>query len=161
MNKKIAKISLVIVFILLCTMSIVAIFFGNFLDIKNYENREMAQKPQFSFENYQSYPKDFEAYLNDNVPFRNALISLNSSVDYFLFHKSTNDEVVVAKDNWLFYNHLDSYNISDMDIYQGKNLYDNESLEKIATKCMENKKYLESLGKKFYIVIGPSTQYVY
>ena len=67
-------------------------FLGKYVDSENYENRNSASKPTLTTENYELFPKAYDTYYNDNIPFRNQLIRLNSSIDYFLFNQSPNKD---------------------------------------------------------------------
>ena len=78
-------------------------FLGQYIDTENYENRNMGSKPELTLENYKTFPQEYESYYNDNIPFRNQLIRLNSSIDYFLFKQSPNKNVSLGKEGWLFY----------------------------------------------------------
>ena len=73
----------------------------------NYENRTLAEKPVFRLNEYDQYPKAYEAYLNDTLPFRDQLIQLNSRINYFGFRKASNENVIVGKEGWLFYDGKD------------------------------------------------------
>ncbi|MCQ2751835.1 MAG: DHHW family protein [Coriobacteriales bacterium] len=157
---KLSKILLIVLFLLVCLAGVLSIFFGNFLDMNNYENREMTQKPNLSISNLTDYPSQFEDYYSDNMPFRNTLVTLNSCINYFIFNVSSNPEVVPTKDNWLFYN-----NEIDGDgpiiAYQGKNLLSENELKAIADRCLENKNFLESQGKEYVVFIAPNKERIY
>lgn len=119
----------------------------------------MAEIPTFKLSEYEKYPEEFTNWLNDNMPFRNALISLNSYIDYSLFKYSTNPMVKIGKGNWLFYS-----NVADGDsigTVQGKNLLSEEELKKIADNCMKQRDFIESQGKEFVIFIGPNKEGIY
>ena len=70
-----------------------------------YENREIAVRPQSTLDNYSTFPEEYTSYFNDNLQFRNNLISLNSGIDYFCFRKSSSHKVAIGKERWLFYSH--------------------------------------------------------
>ena len=58
--------------------------FGRFLDTQNYENRTLAQMPSLTGEervSIEEYPSAFEEWFNENLPFRNQLITLNGLFD--------------------------------------------------------------------------------
>ena len=44
-----------------------------------------------------------KGYKTDNIPFKNQLIAINNSIDYFVFHKASNKRVILGEDQWLFY----------------------------------------------------------
>ncbi len=77
-------------------------FLGPYIDSENYEKRDKGPRPVFTLQNYEAFPREWEAYYNDNIPFRNQLIRLNNSIDYYLFGQSSSGQVAIGKDGWLF-----------------------------------------------------------
>ena len=53
---------------------------GPRIDTENYENRNMTERPVFSISGIDAYPLQYEAYYNDNFPFRSKLITANSRI---------------------------------------------------------------------------------
>ena len=102
MKKK--EILWILIFALLFGSPFVSWFFlKNFVDTQNYENREVTEMPKISLEEYAQFPQQYETYFNDNIPWRNQLISLNSGLDLFAFRDSSNENVLIGKDGWLFF----------------------------------------------------------
>ena len=129
------------------------------MDTENYENRNLAEKPVFTIENYKNFSSEYTAYFNDTLPFRNALISLNSSIDYYLFGRSTNESVIVGKEGWLFYS---KYNDGDsLAVYQGTNTYTQADLEVIAANILAQRDILASEGREFVLFIVPNKERIY
>ncbi len=130
-----------------------------FINSLNNENRTLATRPTLSVDNYTTFPEEYEAYYNDNLPFRDILVKINSSIDYFVFKKSAADtNVIVGKDNWLFYG-----NTSDGDplgAYQGE-LFTEEELQNIAQNCVDTEQFLSDRGKEFVIFIAPNKERIY
>ena len=85
-------------------------FLGRYVDAGNYENRNVASKPTLTIENYHVFPEEYEEYYNDNIPYRNQLITFNNSIDYYLFKQSSSDKVFIGNDGWLFYCNKDDSN---------------------------------------------------
>ncbi len=126
------------------------------LGSRNNENRNLAPKPVFSAANYSSFPAEYTIYLNDHLPFRNALVTLASAVDYYVFRRPSDEQVVVGKEDWLFYAKKDDGD--PMGDYLGKNLFTQAELEAIAENCRAQQELLSSLGKEFVIFIGPNKE---
>lgn len=126
---------------------------------ETHENREKAQPPALTAETYMSYAKEYEAYFNDYMPFRSNLIQINSWIDYFIFHKSSNEEVIVADDNWLFYN--SKTDGDPMGSYAGQDLYSEEELAQIAANCVAQRNFLAEQGKEFVLFIAPNKERIY
>ena len=77
------------------------VFYDKF-DHTNYENRKFATKPKFELKKFDNYPKLYETYFNDYIPFRNELNKLKNLLDIICFNNSTSKQVLVGKDKWLF-----------------------------------------------------------
>ena len=82
------------------------VIFGAFSDkfnTQNNENRELAAFPEVSLSSLGEFPEAFEEFYKDHLPFKNALVSLNNYMDTSLFRNTKIGDVVIGKDNWLFY----------------------------------------------------------
>ena len=76
-------------------------FYKNF-DHTNYENRTLASKPILVLTNINEYPKKYEEYFNDYLPFRNELVKLKNLNDIFVFKNIFSRSVLLGKYKWLF-----------------------------------------------------------
>lgn len=154
-ERKIGPIIILIGFIvIICFSWLLWIFFEKYVNAENHENRTPASKPVFNLDGYADYADSFDLYFNDNMPFRNNLVSLNSKIDFFIFDKSTSDSVIKGKDGWLFF----AKTLSD---YQKYNLYTDEQLEEIKNNVLVTEKYFEERGIQFAIFIGPNKSSIY
>lgn len=159
-EKKAGRMIILVAFVIIICLSKAIWFFTNkFLDATNYENRQMATRPILTLDNYSTYSKDFTAYFNDNLQFRNNLVQLNSYIDYFGFRRSSSANVIVGDDNWLFYaSEADGNPIS---CYHGTNLFTKEELAAIAQNCIKQRNFLLDQGKEFVIFIAPNKERIY
>ena len=132
---------------------------GKHLAGTNYENRTLAEKPEFHLEEYEQYPKAYEAYLNDTLPFRDQLIQLNSRINYYAFRKASNENVIVGKEGWLFYDGEDDGD--PIACYRGTNLFSGEELETIEKNLTDTKAYLEERDVEFVLMIAPNKERMY
>lgn len=145
--------------VIICLSGVFWFIFGEYIDTENNENRELATQPRLTMSNYKTFPIEYEAYFNDNIPFRNNLIAMNSAIDYFVFNKSSNEEVIIGEDDWLFYsNAADGNPIGN---YQGTPLFSDEELEIIADNCVDMKNYFEKQNKEFVLFIAPNKERIY
>lgn len=144
----------------ICLVWVMWTLFQRYSDTNNYENRELTLKPRLTVENYLDYSQLYTKYINDNMPFRNAFIQLNSRIDYYLFKRSSNKNVLIGKNGWLFYSE-EVNGISPLDDYQGLALYTTEELERIADNCIKQRDYLHELNTEFAIFIAPDKERVY
>lgn len=153
------RIILATFMIVICLSWLLWILLAKFVDTENYENRVLATKPELTVDSYKTYPSEYEKYFNDNMPFRNNLVTMNTAIDYFIFSKSTSGRVVVGKDDWLFY--ADRGDGNPISCYQGTNLLSEEKLEAMAQNCLAVQAYLDELGKEFIIFIAPNKERIY
>lgn len=134
-------------------------FLEQIMDSTNYENREMAAKPELNIETYDEYSDKFESYYNDNLPFKNSLASLNSRIYYNIFHSSVDERVIIGKNGWLFYNSVrDGDPIGD---YQGTRMLTDEQLKKITDNLTKAEEILAWGGVEFVLFILPNKERVY
>ena len=147
-EKKLGQIVILIAFVvIICLSRVIWFCTEKYLDSENYENRYMANQPRFILDSYSTYSADYTDYFNDNIQFRNYLIQLNSSIDYFVFRRSSNKTVIVGKDNWLFYGKSDESEDS-ISNYLGTDLCSDDELETIAQNCVAQRDYLLEQGKE-------------
>ena len=160
-EKKLGQIVILIAFaVIICLSRVIWFCTEKYLDSENYENRYMADQPRFTLDSYSTYSADYSDYFNDNLQFRNSLIQLNSSIDYFVFRRSSNKTVIVGKDNWLFYGKSDESEDS-ISNYLGTDLCSDDELETIAQNCVAQRDYLLEQGKEFVIFIAPNKERIY
>lgn len=143
----------------ICLSWVIWFALEKYVDTTNYENRQKHSQPKLTLETYQQFSSDYNGYINDIIPFRNNLITLNGSIDYFIFGKSTNSRVAVGKDNWLFY--CDEGDGNPIACYQGTNLLTEEQLVKLTENCVKQKNFLAAQGVEFVILIAPNKERIY
>lgn len=160
MKKTVVKYLYIFAFIIVLGMPwLFWIIMGTQVDSENYENRSKAEMPMLDINNLQQYPVEFENYFNDNLPFRNQLITLNSKINYYIFHKSSNESVILGKDGWLFYNDVEDGD--PMADYLGENLFTEKQLQQIAENMVAAEEYLADKGCEFVLFIAPNKSRVY
>lgn len=105
------------------------IFYDSF-DHTNYENRTLASKPILVLTNINEYPKKYEEYFNDYLPFRNELVKLKNLNDIFVFKNIFSRRVLLGKYKWLFtkdanltekYIGIEEYNFTEKELEIAKN----------------------------------------
>lgn len=158
MDKKKAIILIIVFFIVSVLPGGVYFFIGEYVDAKNYENRALSSKPVLTTKNYETFPAEYESYYNDNIPFRNQLIKLNNSIDYFIFKQSSSDNVVIGEDGWLFYKGDTNPVKQSMGYWE---LFTDKQLETIADNLISSKNVLESMGIEFVLFIAPNKETIY
>ena len=131
------------------------IFYKNF-DHTNYENRTLASKPIFMSTNINEYPKKYEEYFNDYLPFRNELVKLKNLNDIFVFNNLVHKDLILGKEKWLFLK-WDSL----IPNYMGTYTYTTEELERAKNNLIRLKEVFNQNGADFYMVICPDKNQIY
>lgn len=159
MNKHRSMIWVVSFLILVVSPGPAYFVLGKYVDRWSYENRNLAAKPILTLKNYEVFPEEYEKYYNDNIPFRNHLIRLNNSIDYFFFKQSSSESVVIGKDGWLFY--CDDADGNPIEQSLGYWSFTDDQLQTIADNMMTTKQVLESLDVAFVLFIAPNKETIY
>lgn len=132
---------------------------GKSEDADNNENRDMAEKPVLSIDNYENFPEEYEKYYNDNLPYRSQMIQFHNSIDYFVFGQPSNKNVAIGSDGWLFYCEDSQENPIEQSL--GYWLFTEAQLEQIADNLVATQKVLESRGIEFVLFIAPNKATIY
>ena len=160
MKNKVSCVLLIVGFLLIVFLPHIVwptaqVYLGN----ENLENRKLASMPNLDIDSIETYPREFENYYNDHMPFRNQLVRLYNRTKYELFHESTNANVIIGKNDWLFYgNPGDGKPIA---CYDGSLLLTQEQLETIAHNLTEARDALAAQGTEFVLFIAPNKERVY
>ena len=154
MKKLSIKVYICMFIVVICLPWFIWFFLQRYVDTSNSENRQMAARPQLSMDTYNTFSKEYEAYCNDCLPFRNNLIKLNSTIDYFLFDRSSNSNVIIGKDDWLYL----KVSLAD---YQGTNLMSKRGLYCAARTLKLMQEYVEGQGKQFVFASAPNKNTLY
>ncbi len=149
----------IIMFLIMTASPVITYFFlGQYVDSDNYENRNRASRPILTAENYEVFPDEYEIYYNDNIPFRNQLIKFHNSIDYFLFHQSSNEDVEIGKNGWLFFSESGSSPIEQSLGYWN---FTADQLQTIADNLVCTKRVLADFGTEFVLFIAPNKETIY
>lgn len=154
-----AKIILAVFVIVICLAWFWWLLFARFMDTENHEKRRLAELPHLSRAGYTTFSKDLTAYIDDRLPFRNNMITLNNEIDHYVFNRSANTVVIKGKEDWFFYNPGGREDtIAD---YQGTDLLSEEELRQIADNCVRQRDILAAQGREFVIFIAPNKERIY
>ena len=96
------------------------IFYKHF-DHNNYENRTFASSPILALPNINEYPKKYEEYFNDYLPFKTELVKLKNLSDIFVFKNVFNRIVFLGKEKWLFHKWNNTYSFNEEELETAKN----------------------------------------
>lgn len=157
------RIYMVILTILILIPVVLYAVIGKYLDSStaDKENRVMTEMPTLANTQISEFPTLFDAYMNDNLPYKNYLVTINSMADYYIFNTSSSDDVIVGDKGWLFYVGHENNDEDPLADYEGTNLYSIDELEIIAENMVNARDFLASQGKEFVITIIPNKSRVY
>lgn len=153
------KILIALFMICLIVPSIIYPFTKQWLDTTNYENRALHSYPELDYQTINNYPTLYENYFNDHLPFKNELIKLKSLFEYRYLHRLENNNVILGKDDWLFYCGENKIAIED---YKAISLYTDTQLESILNHVID---YRDALKKQtdceFVLMLLPDKEHLY
>ena len=100
-NIKKYPISLFLIMII-SSISLIDIF-NKDINFSTFENRSLAQKPEFYYSDFQSgrFFKNYERYINDQFFLRNTWINIKSATE-FILGKKENNAIIYGDNNYLF-----------------------------------------------------------
>lgn len=159
MSKKIISIYICIFIVIMCMPHFAFLVCRNFLDTGNYENRNLATIDEVWESEYDNMSHKFEEYYNDHLPFRNQLIGMINRINYYVFHSTLSDQVMIGREGWLYLE--DPMQGNPVSNYTGEDILTEEELKQIADNLNANKEYLASRGTEFVIFIAPNKSRVY
>ena len=157
------RIYMVILTILILIPVVLYAVIGKYLDSStaDKENRVMTEMPTLANTQISEFPTLFDAYMNDNLPYKNYLVTINSMADYYLFNTSSSDDVIVGDKGWLFYVGHENNDEDPLADYEGTDLYSIDELEIIAENMTNARDFLASQSKEFVVTIIPNKSRVY
>ncbi len=164
--KKSVKTIYIVLFILLIALPLptwrVCSALGAFgLDAANYENRQTAEKPVLTRQTASLYPTQYETWFDENMPFRDALLTLNGMLEYYVLHSTDQTGVLVGKDGWLYYCGAQANDEDPIADYKGTNLFMEDELSQIYQRMEAAKKECEFYGKRFVVMLVPNKERMY
>lgn len=146
-------------FIVVCALVITIPSFSYALPNNNseFENRALAAKPELSISNLDSYPSEYETYLEDNMPLKPAVVTNYSQFLYKALRSSLVNDVIIGQDDWLFYG-VKSYNTDVIGTYLDTFEYEEENFSRYITAMNE---YCRDNGIEFYVMLCPNKEEIY
>ena len=164
--KKISNLIMIVAFFLVLVFP--PVYFEKVKDTipqDTSENRKLAEKPEFNFEKIDSYASDYEAYYNDNLPFRGIIRNLWTKFNFYILNESTTTQVLVGKNEgtkestWLFYQ--ENHDGNPVKEVQGVYDFTAEEIFQIEDAIDKNMEALEKRNIELYYAFIPNKVSVY
>lgn len=148
--------SKIYVITLICLLAVPFVLFFIFPSVNTTENKKLSELPCIATEGKinENYMKDLSQYFEDRFAFRTELVDINSRIRSTLFRMSSNDEVIVGTDGWLYYS-------ATLDDYRGDDISSDRELYCIARNVALMQNYVENKGATFVFTICPNKNSLY
>ena len=166
--KKISNILLILAFLIIITMPqlLITVFkVENPQDTS--ENRKLAEKPKFDANKPLIYATEYEAYYNDNLPFRSVIRNAWTNFNFQILNEAMTNQVLVGKNegdissSWLFYqSNLENEN-NPVKEAQGLLSFSAKEYDQILSMMDVNKTELEKRNIELYYAFIPNKENVY
>ncbi len=133
-----------------------AAFFGALTQVQSFDNKAKKPAPALRLDHLDPFPRDAEAWFNDNFPWRGLFQRLNGQLRAVTNRRSPlPDLVVLGEDDWLYKGGL------QLDIYRGKRRFSPEELRKVTAELLARKDSIEARGGQYYLAIAPLKHHIY
>jgi alginate O-acetyltransferase complex protein AlgJ len=121
------------------------------------ENRLLQAFPHWSIH----WPQDFERWFSDRYGMRDALVYYGSRLQMARTGVPMNQQVVIGRDDWLFYDEDYTPGHLHFASLYGKNPFPAADLQTMANNLSSIRRRLAACRIPFYLVIAPDKQTVY
>ncbi|MBP3216355.1 MAG: hypothetical protein J6M58_09050, partial [Clostridium sp.] len=124
------------------------------------ENRTLAAYPELkNLRDLERFPAGFEAWLNDHMPAKTALVGSQSALELGLFGEMAQDKVVFGTSRpWLFNRSEDG---QPLETYKRTNLFSEEELDRISQNLSEMQQDFSDAGIRMVLMISPDKEQIY
>ncbi len=149
------KLICIVLFFLACAVPAVLLPFAE--DTSENEKRELASFPSWRKEDGSfnlAWGNDFSSYVSDHFGLRSRLVRLDSRLKAFFFSQSATEDVIIGRDQWLFY----SKTVSD---YLGTEPLTARERFAIGRTLSLMQETVQANGAKFLFVCAPNKNSIY
>ncbi len=140
---------------------VLPIIFFNHSNETTLEKRNLAMLPKFfnDGEINGNLFKELENYVNDRFGLRDFLVDINTKISLYVFKISPSDDVLIGKENWLFYvKKIDGDNLPD---FLKINKFTDSQLEDVKNNLEDKADWCKKNGIKFLFIAPPSKHSIY
>ena len=146
------------IFITFCLIILLIPFAGMAVAPTNEttENKVLSEFPKLFEERKLNvdFLNDLGEYFTAHFAFRPQMVSSNALIYGKLFGTSTTDQVLIGKNNWMYYTET-------LNDYTGQHLMTERALKNVVHNLALMQKYVESRGSEFLLVIAPNKNSIY
>ena len=123
-----------------------------------------APEPHLTLETYRTgqFQAQFEPFLKENFGFREPLIRFYNQFLYDFFRTSTNDNIIVGKDKWLYFiQHVNDYYGTEMYRWYDSNEEAREAYDREAQLMWKLRGVLKEYDVDFLVFMAPQKGFLY
>jgi alginate O-acetyltransferase complex protein AlgJ len=145
-------------FVVVIGLPLIARIAGFSTSEKTAEKRMLSPQPAVprTLNALRQFPAAFELYWNDQFPSRAFFVRLHSWLNVFALRTSPSSEILLGRDQWLFYTGND--NLEEL---RGQLTWTESQLRTFARRLQERERFVEELGGRYLLVFVPGKQSVY
>lgn len=150
------KFNVIFIIVYFTVIAIPALSMPFFFNAKNTENRKLASFPSILKEERinTSFTEDLDDFVNDRIGFRQFLVSMNTGLKTGVFKHSTEDDIILGKDGWLYYS-------ADLNDYMNIQTLSDRNINNIANSIEMINESLSDNGVTFVFTVIPNKSTVY
>ena len=147
---------LFLIFFALLTLIPVPVFylFREQIGYKNTENKAESEFPSLSAENYSTWPRRFEEWLSDTLPFKTQFIELYRGFQYRSGLDFSQSDVIRGQNGNLFYR-------KTVENYKGLSRFTDQELQTAENNLHGFFRQMEKNGSRCLLYIAPDKEQVY
>ncbi len=145
-----------LIFFILLTFAPIPVFyaFREQIGYKNTENKAESGFPELDAENFSTWPRRFEDWLSDTLPFKTQFIELFRGFQYRSGLDFTQSDVIRGKEDRLFYR-------TTVENYKGITRFSDAELQKIHENLNGFFKQMRRAGSRCLLYIAPDKEQVW
>lgn len=165
-TQRITNVVIILLFLAVLFIPQIAFFFvKDFLPADDNEKRTLASRPSLKFNNIIEFPKKYDAYFDDNLPFRSIIKKMYNNFNYYILKLNSFNDVVIGKQTenrnmqWLFYNNKKSGD--PLSYVTGIKKFSEKEKIRFVNNINKNTKKLEDKNIDLYYMVIPNKSTVY
>lgn len=145
-----------LIFFILLTFAPIPVYtlFREQIGYKNTENKSESPFPDLTRQNFSTWPKRFESWLSDLLPFKTQFIEIYRGFQLYSGLDFTQSDVIRGKNGFLFYR-------KTVENYKGIRRFSDEELEQIERNLNGFFSEMEEKGVQCLLFIAPDKEQVY
>lgn len=159
-------IAIIVFFLMILFLPHILYFFMQDILIQDdSENRNLATKPVLKISTLSEFPSKYDAYFNDNLPFRRIIKRLYNNICYYGLKINSLNNVVIGKKSennemqWLFYDKKEDGD--PLQFAMGTKIFSDYEKNSFVDNIIQNTKKLKDKNIELYYFVAPNKSTIY